>query len=151
MRRILLISAVALGACVKSGPQPIPPAAEEDVQASVRVTEAAALKAVTDLGLPIEINQPGLIETRYFDIVSYRPEADVYPRSERLVRFRVIVTPDSSRAGAHLAVLSMYSPFTMGSGRTVSRRDERPTPRDHPANDLVDEIVDKAIDIAEGR
>jgi len=111
------------------------------VRASPRVAWTAALQAVTNKGLPLRISDldAGLIETDYFDIMAYVPEANQYPTGERLVRFRVLVAIDSLGVGTRVIVQCIYRPFFTGVGG--SKRGERGVPRDHPAMDLVRDIV----------
>ncbi len=152
MRRILVVTLFA-AACVKGGPRPLRPAVEVKIKATPNVTYAAVLEAVADRGLPLLKTDKDLhlIETSYFDISTYLPEAQSYPNSERLVRYRIFVVEDTLTGGSDLAAVSIYSPFTIGSTRGTTRRDERATPKDHPAVKLVQEIVDRTRLQAEGR
>lgn len=152
MKRAVLIL-ISVAACVRPGSLSITPAVEEKLDASFRLTHASALQALSDQGLPLRIADAarGVIETDYFDIVTYRADASAYPRSERLVRLRVIVAADSVTRGSTLAIQAIYSPFSTGTGRAVTRRDERATPRDHPANVLARQIARDTKKIAEGR
>jgi hypothetical protein len=115
--------------------------AEEVVRASPRVAWTAALQAVTNKGLPLRISDlnAGIIETDYVDIVTYVPTANQYPTAERLVRFRVVVAIDTLGAGTRVIVQGIYRPFFTGVGG--SERGERAIPRDHPAMDVVREVV----------
>jgi hypothetical protein len=120
----------------------MPPAAEEVTAASVSRTYAAALRAVTDLGLPLRMADQagGVIETDYVDIAAYDPLAQQYPAPERLVRFRVLSLPhDAGPESSRLTVFAIYAPFREARG--TSRQGERAIPRDHPGMDLVRRMV----------
>jgi hypothetical protein len=131
-------------ACVGSrGTKTLQPSAEEAIPASPSVTFQAAVKAVTDQGLPLRDAQPStrVIQTDYVDILSFDPMgAAQYPTSERLVRFRVIVGPNPEGAGSVVAIYGIYAPFRTGFG--TSDRNERAIPRDHPAMRIVRRIRD---------
>jgi hypothetical protein len=132
---------------VRSGSRPIAAAAEEVVDASVRVAFAASLQAVTDQGLPLRNADPTalLIETDYVDVTTYRPETSQYPDRERLVRFRVQMAVDPEGSGTRIAFFGIYNPFRSGLSNT--RRGERAVPRDHPAAALIREIARKVLEI----
>jgi hypothetical protein len=146
-----LLAAVALGlGCTSAKPRPVPAAAEEVVSAPPAVSYAAALKALTDLGLPLRSADQagGVIETEYVDIIQYRQDAGQYPMTERLVRLRVNVTAHEAAPASRLAVYAVYAPFR--SGLSEGRRGERAIPKDHPGMDLVRRIVGQVRKSAEG-
>jgi hypothetical protein len=107
------------------------------------VTHASAVRAVTDLGLSLRyLDEPtGVVETDYVDILTYRPDATQYSVPERLVRFRIVVTPDTSGPASRLTVFGLYAPFRTGLSNV--RRGERAIPRDHPGMDLVRRMVQR--------
>jgi hypothetical protein len=119
----------------------VAPAAEEVVPARPGVVHAAALSAVTDLGLPLRLVDAaaGVVETDYVDILAFRPDATQYSPPERLVRFRIVVAAHESGPASRLTVYGLYAPFRTGLSNV--RRGERAIPRDHPAMDLVRRMV----------
>ncbi len=149
-RGLVILLAAGTVACVSSRQRPLRPAAEEVVDASVRLAWTAALQAVTDQGLPLRLSDPETrtIETDLVDIAEYRPEATQYPYAERLVRFRVLVIVDPESDGARVLFFAMYSPFQTGLSNT--RRNEREIPRDHPAMRLIREMASKVRKTIEG-
>jgi hypothetical protein len=105
---------------------------------SPSVVFQAALKAVTDQGLPLREAEPTtrVIQTDYVDMASFDPQGSAqYPTSERLVRFRVLVGPNPEAAGSVVAIFGIYAPFR--TGFSTSERNERVVPRDHPAMKIV--------------
>jgi len=139
--RVLAATALVAG-CVRPGTRVLPPVAEEVMAADVAQTHRAALRAVTDLGLPLRLADPvgGVVETDYVDIATYQPQAGVYPVAERLVRYRIVAGPhEAGSAASRLAVYALYSPFRTSIG--TSRQGERAIPRDHPGMELVRRIV----------
>jgi len=142
VRRQALLAAAVIGlGCTSSAPRPISPAAEEILASTVAETHAAAVRAVSGLGLPIRVAEvaDGVVETDYVDIASFRPEAAQYPMAERLVRFRVAVIAHESNPATRMTVYAIYSPFR--TGLTNVRRGERAVPPDHPAMSLVRRMV----------
>jgi len=149
--RLGLTGAVVLAtACVGSrGPRTLRPSVEEVMQASPAVTFQAAVRAVTDQGLPLREAEPStrVIQTDYVDISGFDPMgASQYPASERLVRFRVLVGPNPQGAGAVVAIYGIYAPFR--TGFSTSERNERAIPRDHPAMAVVRRIRDDIAKVA---
>lgn len=143
MRRLALGAAALLAiACVKSsGPRELRPQVEETVSAPPSVVFQAALKAVSDQGLPLREAEPAtrVIQTNYVDITSYEPlSASQYPATERQVRFRIMVAPDQSGAGSVIAIIGLYAPFR--TGYSTSERNEREIPRDHPGMTIIRRI-----------
>jgi hypothetical protein len=151
MKRALAGAVVLLAGCVSGAPRPVKPSVEEVFPATPAVVYQAALKAVTDQGLPLGEADPStrVIETSYVDMTSFRPlESSAYPTSERQVRFRVIVSPNQEGTGSVVAIFGLYAPFR--SGYSTSERNERAIPRDHPGMALVRSIRD-AVAAAVGR
>lgn len=143
MRRLVGVVLLAAG-CVRSGgPRTLTPSVEEVMPATPAVVFQAALKAVTDQGLPIREASEGtrVIQTDYVDVSSFDPAGSaLYPANERLVRFRVLVSPDPQGRGAAVAIFGIYAPFR--TGFSTSERNERAIPRDHPAMVVVRRIRD---------
>jgi hypothetical protein len=86
----------------------VKPSLEEGFPSSPAVVYQAALKAVTDQGLPLREADAAnrVIETSYVDMAQFYPiESSPYPATERQVRFRVLVasSPDATRSGAGTA------------------------------------------------
>lgn len=144
MRRLLAGAAVLVTACVGSrGTRTLQPSAQEVMPATAAVTFEAAVKAVTDQGLPLREADPSarVVQTDYVDVASFEPlGASQYPASERLVRFRVLVGPNPQGPGSVVAIFGIYTPFRMGL--STSERNERAIPHDHPAMSLVHRIRD---------
>ena len=135
--------AVLVVGCVTSGPKALKPSVQEVMPASRSVVFQAALKAVTDQGLPLREAEPtnGVIQTNYVDISSFDPMgSSQYPASERLVRFRILIGANPEGAGSVIAIFGIYAPFR--SGFSTSERNERAVPRDHPAMGLVRSMRD---------
>jgi hypothetical protein len=129
----------------------VKPALEEVFAPTTTVVYQAALKAVTDQGLPLREADAGnrVIETNYVDMAQFYPiESSVYPQTERQVRFRVVVAPSPEATGSVVAIFGLYAPFR--SGYSTSERSEREIPRDHPGMTLIRRIRD-AIAAAVGQ
>jgi hypothetical protein len=143
MRLLLAGAAVLTAACVGPSTRTIRPSVEEVMSSSPSLAFQAALKAVTDQGLPLREAEPStrVIQTDYVDISSFDPMgASQYPGTERLVRFRVLVGPNPKGAGSMVAIFGLYAPFR--TGFSTSERNERAIPRDHPAMAVVRRIRD---------
>jgi len=136
------VAILVIAGCVKSsGPRQLKPQVEETFNATPAVVYQAALKAITDQGLPLREAEPSamVIQTNYVDVISYDPlAASQYPTAERQVRFRVMVAPDQTGSGAVLAVIGLYAPLR--TGYSTSERNEREIPRDHPAMVIIRRI-----------
>lgn len=148
----LVLAAAALGlACSSGRSRPIAPSAEEVVAARPAVVHAAAVGAITDLGLPLRFldESAGIIETDYVDILMFRPDATQYTPAERLVRFRIAVAAHESGPASRLTVFALYAPFRTGLSNV--RRGERAIPRDHPGMDLVRRMVQRVQKSAGGQ
>lgn len=151
MRAGVLALTVLAAGCAARGPRTVRPAAEEVTAAGVGRTHTAALRAVTDLGLPLRLADPiqGLIETDYIDIAAYDQQAIQYPTAERLVRFRIVSLPhEAGPETSRLTVYGLYAPFQTSLGS--SRQSERAIPRDHPGMELVRRIVAEVRKATEG-
>lgn len=139
MRRLLPgVALLVVGCVTSSSPKVLKPSLEEVMPASPSVVFQAALKAVTDQGLPLREAEPttGVIQTNYVDMTSFDPMgSSQYPASERLVRFRILVAANQEGPGSVIAIFGIYTPFR--TGFSTSERNERAVPRDHPAMGLV--------------
>jgi hypothetical protein len=144
MRLAVPGAVVLVAGCVgSSGPKALKPSLEEVMPASPSVVFQAAVKAVTDQGLPLREAEPTtrVIQTDYVDISSFDPMgSSQYPASERLVRFRLLVGSNPQGDGSVVAIFGIYAPFR--SGYSTSERNERAVPRDHPAMGVVREMRD---------
>lgn len=143
MRR-LLAGLLVLAACKPGAPRPFPLAADEAIHAPMEVVYQAALASFTEQGLPLRVNdaEHGVLESDYFDVTQYRQEeASSYPPNERLVRIRILVGPDTTRAASsRVGIQALYSPFSDDPTNTT-RRSERAVPKGHPAMEIVKAIV----------
>jgi hypothetical protein len=151
MRRALAAAAILLTGCVTSGPRPVKPSLEEAFPSAPAVVYQAALRAVTNQGLPLREADAGnrVIETSYVDMAQFYPiESSAYPTTERQARFRVVVAPSQEATGSVVAIFGLYAPFR--SGYSTSERNEREIPRDHPGMTLIRSIRD-AIAAAVGQ
>lgn len=147
MRAPVVGAVVVLSACASSSaPRALKPSVEETVGALPGVVFQAALKAVSDQGLPLRSAVPSelVIQTHYVDMATFDPlGASLYPSAERLVRFRVNVAPNPNGPGSVVAVFGIYAPFR--TGISTSERNERAIPRDHPAMAVVRRIRDDIV------
>jgi hypothetical protein len=151
MRPVLVGAVILLAGCVSGKPRALKPSVEEVFQATPTAVFQAALKAVTDQGLPLREAEAAtrVIQTNYVDIAGFDPiGAQSYPSAERLVRFRILVAPSQEGAGSVVAIFGLYTPFP--TGVSTSDRNEREIPRDHPAMALVRRVRD-AIATTVGR
>ncbi|HET7039565.1 MAG TPA: hypothetical protein VFH97_06740 [Gemmatimonadales bacterium] len=150
MNRRLLAAGVLVLGCRTGGPRPLRPAAEEVVSARASLVHPAAIRAVTDQGIPLRFTDPaaGVVETDYVDISTFRQDAIQYPAAERLIRLRIVVTPHEESPASRLTVYAIYAPFRNSLGDV--RRGERAVPPDHPAMDLVRRIVEQVRKTTEG-
>ncbi|HXV90769.1 MAG TPA: hypothetical protein VD707_05325 [Gemmatimonadales bacterium] len=121
------------------------------IGASVRVTFAAAVGALTEIPLEPKVvdEATGLVETEYFDLTPHRWEAERYPPVERVVRLVITVAPDTLGRGARVAVRTLYQPALGDYVR--GRATERLVPRDHPGVTFAQEVLDRIERRAMGR
>lgn len=146
MRRVLVGAVLLLAGCVSGKTRTLKPAVEEAFAASPSVVFQAALKSVTDQGLPLREAEPStrVIQTNYVDITSFDPaSASVYPANERLVRFRILVAAGQEAQGSVVAIFALYTPYM--TGFATSERNEREIPRDHPGMQVVRKIRDDIV------
>lgn len=113
------------------------------VGASVQVTFAATLRALTEVNLQPRLVQEaaGQVETDYFDLTPHRWEAERYPPLERIVRMLITVAPDTLGRGARVLIRTVYQPALGGYVR--GRATERLVPRDHPGVSFAQEFLDR--------
>ena len=140
-----MVGLLALTACRPGAPHPVALAADEALKAPPSVIYDAALATFTELGLALKSTdaEHGVLESEYFDVTQIRPEARDYPPAERLIRIRVMVGPDTTRAeGARFGVQAIYSPFGDANAGATSRRSELAVPKGHPGMEVVKTLVD---------
>ena len=152
MRRLVLLA--ALTACSSPNTAATPATAKVTVRkivsASVHVTMRATLNVLSDQGVALRLTDEdaGRIETEYFDVTQFQPEAQTYPPAERQIRMNVQVRPDTLGRGSILLVSTVYQPFNVGiSG---SRRREHLVPSDHPGATYTKKILAKIEEAALG-
>lgn len=134
-------AALVVGCAGSSAPKAFKPTLEERVTASPSTVFQAAVKAVSDEGLPLREADPAgrVIQTDYVDMQTFDPlGASQYPASERLVRFRILIAANQEAAGSVIAIFGIYAPFR--TGYSTSERNERAIPRDHPGMQLVRDL-----------
>ena len=142
-RRLVGAVTLVLVGCVSSKPRALKPSVEEVFAAPPAVVFQAALKAVSDQGLPLREAEPNsrVIQTNYVDMASYDPGgSSMYPTNERMVRFRILVAHDQNGQGSMVAIFGLYTPYT--TGFSTSERNEREIPRDHPGMTVIRKIRD---------
>jgi hypothetical protein len=147
MKRIVVGAAAVLVACVhSSAPKTLAPSIEQTVKAIPDVTFQAALRAVSNQGLPLREADPTsrVIQTEFTDMAQYDPHGSTqYPESERLVRFKILIAPNPKGIGSSIAIFGIYSPFTVGFA--TSQRNERTIPKDHPGMTVVKKLRDDIV------
>jgi hypothetical protein len=120
------------------------------VSASVHVTIRATLSVLSDEGLSLRITDEdaGRVETEYFDVTTFEPEAQNYPQPERLIRMDFQIRPDTLGRGSILLVSTVYQPYA--AGITGTRRNEHLVPPDHPGAAYTKKILGKIEEAALG-
>ena len=120
------------------------------ISASVHVTTRATLNVLSDQGLALRLadEDAGRVETEYFDVTAFQPEAQHYPQVERLIRMNFQVRPDTLGRGSILLISTVYQPFT--AGVEGSRRREHLVPGDHPGATFTKKILAKIEETALG-
>jgi hypothetical protein len=113
------------------------------IGASVQVTFRSTVQALADV--PIEPSlveeDRGRIETRYFDLTPFAFEAERYPPIERIVRYVIDVAPDTLGRGARILIRALYQPSPAPYVR--GRATERLVPRDHPAVEYAEKLLER--------
>ena len=145
-RSVVLLYAALLGACQSkpldiATPEPI--ADSLVVAMDVHNATLAAVRAVTDEGLPIRLFEPkaGLVETEYFDLTARLTQYDNIPVAERTIRLRFIVRGhDGSNEKSVIRVQVLQAAYFP---RNFRRRDERAVGRHHPGTELAHLIVSR--------
>jgi hypothetical protein len=156
-RSLRLFRAAALGvlaACTTPATKATPATADvtirKIVSASVHVTIRATLNVLSDQGVALRLadEDAGRVETEYFDVTQFQPEAQNYPPAERQIRMNFQIRPDTLGRGSILLVSTVYQPFSVGvSG---SRRREHLIPADHPGTTYTKKILAKIEEAALG-
>jgi len=120
------------------------------VSASVHVTMRATLNTLSDQGVGLRLTDEdaGRIETEYFDVTQFQPEAQNYPPAERQIRMNFQIRPDTLGRGSILIVSTVYQPFNVGVAG--SRRREHLVPSDHPGATFTKKILAKIEEAALG-
>lgn len=152
MRRVLWLAVAT--ACASPNTTATPATAKVTVRkiiaASVHVTTRATLNVLSDQGLALRLadDDAGRVETEYFDITTFQPEAQHYPPVERLIRMTFQVRPDTLGRGSILLIATVYQPFS--AGVEGSRRREHLVPGDHPGVTFTKKILAKIEEAALG-
>jgi hypothetical protein len=120
------------------------------VSASVHVTTRATLNVLSEQGLGLRITDEdaGRVETEYFDVTPFQPEAQNYPQAERSIRMEFQIRPDTLGRGSILLIATVYEPFNVGV--EGSRRREHLVPSDHPGATFTKKILAKIEEAALG-
>ena len=152
MRRLVLLAALA--ACSSPNTAATPATAKVTVRkivsASVHVTMRATLNVLSDQGVALRLTDEdaGRVETEYFDVTQFQPEAQNYPPAERRVRMNFQIRPDTLGRGSILLVSTVYQPYAAGIEGT--RRNEHLVPPDHPGAAYTKKILTKIEEAALG-
>jgi hypothetical protein len=114
--------------------------------ASVREAAVAARAAVGQLETPLELLLPGSadVEKGGLDSAANRHEAESYPPDQRVVRFRVLILPDSAGRATRIFVEALEQ--TEVNRRVGSKGRGRLVPRDHPAMAMARELLERVRD-----
>jgi hypothetical protein len=152
MKRLALLGVLA--ACQTPANKPTPATANATVRkivsASVHVTTRATLNVLSDQGVGLRLadEDAGRVETEYFNVTQFQPEAQNYPLAERLIRMNFQIRPDTLGRGSILLVSTVYQPFS--AGIAGSRRREHLVPPDHPGVTFTKKILAKIEEAALG-
>jgi hypothetical protein len=111
--------------------------------ASVREAAIAVRSAFSHLDIPLELFLPdsAVVESGWLDIATIRHEAESYPSDQRVVRFRVLILPDSTGHATQIFVEALEQ--TEVNRRIGTTRSGRLVPRDHPAMLVARELLDE--------
>ena len=152
MRRLVLLAVAA--ACSSPNTAATPATANVTVRkivsASVHVTTRATLNVLSDqgLGLRLVAEDAGRIETEYFDVTQFQPEAQNYPSAERRLRMSFQIRPDTLGRGSIVLISTVYQPYSVGI--EGSTRGEHLVPSDHPGAAYTKKILAKIEEAALG-
>jgi|SRR6266567_1480807 len=152
MRRLVLLAVAA--ACSSPNTTATPATAHVTVRkivsASVHVTTRATLNVLSDegLGLRLVAEDAGRIETEYFDVTQFQPEAQNYPLAERRLRMSFQIRPDTLGRGSIVLISTVYQPYSVGI--EGSKRSEHLVPSDHPGATYTKKILAKIEEAALG-
>jgi hypothetical protein len=111
--------------------------------ASVREAAVAARAAFSHLDISLEVFLPdsAVVESGWLDIATIRREAESYPRDQRIVRFRVLILPDSVGRATQIFIEALEQ--TEVNRRIGTTRSGRMVPRDHPAMVVAREVLER--------
>ncbi|OGT95149.1 MAG: hypothetical protein A3I79_03315 [Gemmatimonadetes bacterium RIFCSPLOWO2_02_FULL_71_11] len=114
--------------------------------ASVREAAVAARAAFSHFDIPLELFLPdsAVVESGWLDIATIRHEAESYPPDQRVVRFRVLILPDSAGRATRIFVEALEQ--TEVNRRVGSKGRGRLVPRDHPAMAMARELLERVRD-----
>src|SRR6266576_6646357 len=117
---------------------------------SVHVTLRATLNVLSDQGVGLRLadEDAGRIESEYFDVTQFQPEAQNYPPAERQIRMNFQIRPDTLGRGSILLISTVYQPFNVGVAG--SRRRDHLGPSDHPGATYTKKILAKIEEAALG-
>ncbi|HEY6853932.1 MAG TPA: hypothetical protein VI139_06775 [Gemmatimonadales bacterium] len=152
MKRVVLLAVAAACGSLNTTATPATGNAtvRKIISASVHVTTRATLNVLSEQGLGLRLTDEdaGRVETEYFDVTQFQPEAQNYPPAERQVRMNFQIRPDTLGRGSILVISTVYQPFNVGvSG---SRRREHLVPGDHPGATFTKKILAKIEEAALG-
>ncbi len=152
MRRLVLLAVATACASPNTAATPAPANAtvRKIVSASVHVTLRATLNVLSDQGVGLRLadEDAGRIESEYFDVTQFQPEAQNYPPVERQIRMNFQIRPDTLGRGSILLISTVYQPFNVGVAG--SRRREHLVPSDHPGATYTKKILAKIEEAALG-
>jgi len=152
MKRLALLAVLAAcqGPATKATPTTANVTVRKIINASVHVTTRATLNVLSDQGVGLRLvdDDAGRVETEYFNVTQFQPEAQNYPPAERLIRMNFQIRPDTLGRGSILLVSTVYQPFSVGVAG--SRRREHLVPSDHPGATYTKKILAKIEEAALG-
>jgi hypothetical protein len=133
-------------ACYRPPPRvgPLPGALEATTTAELGEAAAAARDALNAMGIPIDLYIPdsALVEGRWVDIAAWHIDANLMPAEQRMVRFRFLILPDSTRQVRHI----FLEPLQPAANNPLGGRfGHRLAPRDHPAMATARDLLDRVV------
>ena len=152
MRRLVLLAFATACASPNTAATPAPAKVtlRKIISASVHVTIRATLNVLSDegLGLRLTDEDAGRVETEYFDVTTFEPEAQNYPAPERSIRMTFQIRPDTLGRGSIVLISALYQPYRVGI--EGSRRGEHLVPADHPGTMYTKKLLAKIEEAALG-
>jgi hypothetical protein len=133
-----------VGGCVAphSINQPIPGALDTMIADSTGVVLDAAIKAIRDRGISIRLEdrKSGVVESEFIDIGLLRNDVDpsVLNSMERMIKFRFRAVPS-------FGATRLFSEAVYRLGNTGGRLNERMIPAEHPARQVLNEMVEDIL------